>query len=351
MKQRIEWVDILKGLAIFLVVFGHVELYSIGHFNGFFNRLQDVFCMPLFFFLSGLFAKPQNDIKESFSCIKKKFIQLIIPFVVCGSFYLFIMSDKPWWALFWYPHGQGHSGYWFILVLFEIYLLFTLCQVFTRRMTQEISGKTFLIVALIIESSLALIYILCQKGIVIQEPWYTITSFVRLYYNFPFFIMGYLFMRNHNKITILFNKRVYNIASVIFIILYVISNKYHINTLPFKWILAFLAVITIVSLCHSMEYRISLCKNNCKRCIEYIGRHTMEIYVLHFFFIPRNMNYLKDIIAPNNLIDTNIIIELIINSCIAGAIIFVTLGCAFLISENVYLKQLLFGKTINRSPI
>ena len=100
-----------------------------------------------------------------------------------------------------------------------------------------------------------------------------------------------------------------------------------------------------------MEYRISLCKNNCKRCIEYIGRHTMEIYVLHFFFIPRNMNYLKDIIAPNNLIDTNIIIELIINSCIAGAIIFVTLGCAFLISENVYLKQLLFGKTINRSPI
>lgn len=344
MKQRIEWVDILKGLAIFLVVFGHVEVYSESHLDGFFFRLQDIFCMPLFFFLSGLFAKPQYSINDSILCIKKKFIQLIIPFLVCGSFYVFIMSDKPWWALFWYPHGHGHAGYWFILVLFEIYLLFTFCQIITRLITPKGGGRIFLIISFIIETILSVIYVLCQKGIIIQEPWYTVVSFVRLYYNFPFFIMGYLFIRNQNEYAIIFSKRAYNISSIMFVALYVLSSIFHKEILPVKWMLALLAVITIVSLCHSLEERISLSKNSCKNIIEYIGRHTMEIYVLHFFFIPRNMNYLREIIAPNNMVDVNIVIELVVNSFIAGAIIAVTLCCSFLISKNVYLKPLFLGK-------
>ena len=70
----------------------------------------------------------------------------------------------------------------------------------------------------------------------------------------------------------------------------------------------------------------------------------MEIYVLHYFFLPRNMNFLRDIIIPNNRLDVNIILELIINSFIACAIIAIVLCCTFLISRNVYMKQLLFGK-------
>ena len=49
MNKRIEWVDFLKGIAIFLVIFGHVEVYAENHLGGFFYRLQNVFCMPLFF--------------------------------------------------------------------------------------------------------------------------------------------------------------------------------------------------------------------------------------------------------------------------------------------------------------
>lgn len=344
MKQRIEWVDILKGLAIFLVVFGHVEVYSENHLDGFFYRLQDIFCMPLFFFLSGLFAKPQYSVGDSILCIKKKFIQLMIPFLVCGSFYVFIMSDKPWWALFWYPHGQGHCGYWFVLVLFEIYMLFTLCQTITRRRTQELSGKTFFVVALILELVLLAIYALSLKGMVVKEPWYTAISFVRLYYNFPFFILGYLYMRNQNVMAKMFSKWSYNIFLIIFTCLYVVYDKYSIDILPFQWILALLAVIVIVSLCRSYENTISRTNSNFKVIMEYIGRHTLEIYVLHFFFVPRNMNYLRDIIVPGNLMDVNIILELIINSFIACSVIAITLCCAFLITENAYLKKLFFGK-------
>ena len=54
MKQRIDYIDRMKGMAIFLVVMGHV-------YGMVFNQSEDVtykwissFHMPLFMFLSGL---------------------------------------------------------------------------------------------------------------------------------------------------------------------------------------------------------------------------------------------------------------------------------------------------------
>lgn len=56
MKQRIDYIDRMKGMAIFLVVMGHV-------YGMVFNQGEDItykwissFHMPLFMFLSGLVA-------------------------------------------------------------------------------------------------------------------------------------------------------------------------------------------------------------------------------------------------------------------------------------------------------
>lgn len=262
----------------------------------------------------------------------------MIPFLVCGSLYIYMMlPDKPWWALFWYPLGQAHCGYWFLLVLFEFFVLFSICQIITRFLTKNLCGRHFILVALTIELVLALIYLMCQIGIVCQEPLYTIVSFVKLFYHFPFFVMGFL-MRKHNCLETMFNKKTYSISSITFVCLYTMINKCDIHLLPLQWVLALLAVIAIVSFFLSIEYSSSPSK-----IVNYVGRHTMEIYVLHYFFIPRNMNFLRSIIMPDNLPDVNIILELIINSCIACAIIAVTLCFSFLINNNTYVKQLFFG--------
>ena len=46
-KKRIEWVDIAKGIGIFLMVMGHTGIPRIG------NQWIYSFHMPLFFFISG----------------------------------------------------------------------------------------------------------------------------------------------------------------------------------------------------------------------------------------------------------------------------------------------------------
>lgn len=63
-KSRSESIDIVKGIAIVLVVYGHVlrglESASIASDGNFFklgNKLLYSFHMPLFFILSGLFFK------------------------------------------------------------------------------------------------------------------------------------------------------------------------------------------------------------------------------------------------------------------------------------------------------
>jgi fucose 4-O-acetylase-like acetyltransferase len=78
--MRITWVDNLKALGIFLVVFGHILP----------NQYISSFHIPLFFFISGyLFDRDKYDFPQFF---RKKFFTLIIP-------YLFFAVAS---FLFWY---------------------------------------------------------------------------------------------------------------------------------------------------------------------------------------------------------------------------------------------------------
>ncbi len=69
-KQR--WVDVLKGIAILLVVVGHVA-------GGELRNVIYMFHMPLFFFISGFLFRPEKDTGRY---IVKKTVHLLIPYAV-----------------------------------------------------------------------------------------------------------------------------------------------------------------------------------------------------------------------------------------------------------------------------
>ena len=86
-KQRIEYIDVLRGLGIIIMIMGHVG------FGGKFDRFIHTFHMPLFFFISGyLFTK--RDSFSMVSLVKKKARQLLIPYICFGIFHYII------WVLF-----------------------------------------------------------------------------------------------------------------------------------------------------------------------------------------------------------------------------------------------------------
>ena len=76
MKQRIEFIDLAKGICMSLVVYSHVYLGDHPKLGEF----QDYISLPLFFSLSGLLFKTYNDYMDF--CINK-INKLIIP-LLCG---------------------------------------------------------------------------------------------------------------------------------------------------------------------------------------------------------------------------------------------------------------------------
>lgn len=83
-KQRIEWIDIAKGIAILLVIIGHTVKFGSLSRNIIFS-----FHMPLFFILSGYTFRPATDAKTFFKHLRKNFLHLILP---CLGVSLFLVT-------------------------------------------------------------------------------------------------------------------------------------------------------------------------------------------------------------------------------------------------------------------
>lgn len=137
MGQRIEFIDLAKGICILLVVSVHV-FGSTGAISGKFLGITNIFRMPLYFLLSGLFFKTYGGILPFF---KKKTNKLLIPFV-CS--YIFVILPIGCLSqgnvggnfLFFIDNGRLNLGIngasWFLVCLFIVnmyfYLMFLLCR-------------------------------------------------------------------------------------------------------------------------------------------------------------------------------------------------------------------------------
>lgn len=128
-KSRIVWIDLAKGICIFLVVFHHVTV-ALNIDYPFSTQLTS-FRMPLYFILSGLFFKQYEGFV---GFLKRKTNKLLIPFL----FFLLITSVLPCWFIrhdlslkYFFTEMNGplyNYTIWFLLCLFEINLLFYFIQ-------------------------------------------------------------------------------------------------------------------------------------------------------------------------------------------------------------------------------
>lgn len=125
MNKRITYIDALKGLAIILVVCGHITEKSMGIDDSPFNQMYGSFHMPLFIFLSGLFAYKGMEkitIGMVWHFLQKKAIRILLPFLIVGGFYSLIVEHDITAV---YKGVSG--GYWFLPALFYC-MLFGLLQ-------------------------------------------------------------------------------------------------------------------------------------------------------------------------------------------------------------------------------
>lgn len=158
-QKRLTWVDVTKGFLMILVVIGHYP----GELNFPFIKYIYWFHMPAFFLLSGIFFKEIKDNQDTKVTIKKRFMQLMVPYL----FFLFIITAVRYsmelalgnFELSWYLQDlwklviggrfvRGAYGvFWFVTTLFFTYLLFIWMTKYLSRVKQIMLLVIFYIVA------------------------------------------------------------------------------------------------------------------------------------------------------------------------------------------------------------
>lgn len=151
MKQRIEWIDVTKGMLIILVIVGHSIEKNTSPVIDFFMRLIYSFHMPAFFIISGILLHYNSLLKKSFLTGVISLAQsLLIPWLfseIIGLFeQLITLFNQPDVALtssrfvheITYRIIQmiklyGLSGsVWFLSCLFLVECAFLLIRLFTK---------------------------------------------------------------------------------------------------------------------------------------------------------------------------------------------------------------------------
>lgn len=101
-----NYIDRLKGLAIILVVIGHILSFSMMGGKNPINTVITSFHMPLFMFLSGLVIKEPKIGKK----LLARFLQLLAPFLVVGLLFNLCINDT-----FESFFANGFKkGYWYL---------------------------------------------------------------------------------------------------------------------------------------------------------------------------------------------------------------------------------------------
>lgn len=121
-RKSLLWADNIKAFLILLVVIGHTIQYSVINYTSshVFNYIYS-FHMPLFMLISGFLSYKESS-SVSWDGVKRRGIQLLIPYVIWTLVFCLTMRVPIKERLFETP------VYWFLLLLFLICVLMTLCQ-------------------------------------------------------------------------------------------------------------------------------------------------------------------------------------------------------------------------------
>lgn len=134
MKQRIDYIDRMKGLAIFLVVMGHVYGMAFAQSDDVAYRVISSFHMPLFMFLSGLVAcsgvvAPYWGIGK----LSKKLKGLLLPLIVFGMCFTTTISKDFLTSLIGFLESPNKNGYWYLMTLAVFYVSLSLYRLNVKQ--------------------------------------------------------------------------------------------------------------------------------------------------------------------------------------------------------------------------
>lgn len=357
--KRIEYIDALRGFTMILVVFSHLFIPGTTTIN----KLFITFRMPLFFFISGYIAYKANENWNWTTYIRKignKFRIQLIPTLVFGLTFSYLIRDH---NIQIFITDVSKDGYWFTIVLLEMFFLYFTCNLIFNKLRSGggVWHKNLWLYAFAI-LLYGLPYICNSLNINIYNQVTNIISLSLLCQYFQFFVLGLLVRQFQNQAhEIIDNKYVSASIIILFAILYgwlQIDDQYINNStgvlhkllllidIGGSWLVRYLGLIIVYAFFRKYQDSFTHTKP-LGSTLQYIGRYTLDIYVLHYFFLP-NIAPIKEFILNTYHYwnSPNIVFELFFGLGISLMVIAVCLVVSKILRTSDLLGHYLFGAKI-----
>ena len=334
-KKRIAYIDAMRGFTMILVVYAHVCYFCLdGPLMGF-NRIFYLFRLPCFFMISGWLFEPVA--RRSFREVirHKAMVQLLPTFI-----FLLLLAPPP---EFFHQLGTLKGGYWFTFVLFEFFVIYLLIA----RLRSEWRPWVVLVIALSAFCCARYYNVLHISASGVQSVILNVLGFlsVTLWRFFLFFYIG-TWVRRHFDAFVRWTNRPWALPALA-IVFFLISLTSHRDNLPFEMFRFFIGGITgmwFVFTC----FRLSgswLERLHLSRPLQYVGTRTLDIYLLHYFFLPRFLLPYADRLKAFD----NQFIEFWVILAVALIVLGLTLLASYLIRLSPFLGHYLFGVKYERN--
>lgn len=286
MKQRNNSIDAIKGVAILLVMFGHVFVH---------NHMEDPYIydfikavqMPLFIIISGYLCgqgRTVSNMKEYGTVMKKRAISYMVPFFA----WLTVMHLENLTEAYKIIFVQLDYGLWFLAVLFILtFMAYTaqlaagIIKVKNQLLSEFVFWGVYGVLFMIL-----IVQIL--TGNALLSPYLTVIYV-------PFYILGYV-VGKYGKTVLCWgtkeigkkdckNSRFVQVTAVLAmaIFLYLVMSK-NLNSMETK-LDTLMQMLASVLGCAGIIYGVCQFKEGkLKNIFAKIGGYTLELYVIHYHF-------------------------------------------------------------------
>lgn len=338
-SNRVEYVDALRGMTMILVVYSHIAVWSFSNVNMAFNDVFIKFRMPTFFFISGwVFYKVGREWnKDTIYCIlKKKFMVQIIPFLFFMFLFMYLFSGPEYQS----PE-ENKYGYWFTLSLFEYFVIYIGIEALFNKHNVNKKELIIMLILLIISiSAFTFEHIKFYINLGILGRILIFLSFSKMKF-IIFFWLGTFIKKNFTAFNRLTDQQYFiPLCMSIFLILLIgpcINTHFMFNYISFLF--SGITGIIIVFTFFRKNETIFLKRKRIGYILQYIGQRTLDIYLIHFFFLPYHMKTIGAWLSHNSYKSIDMFILLMISLWIVAISLFVS----NIIRLSPFLGHYLFG--------
>lgn len=315
--KRQKWIELLRILAIFLVVCHHatslffkqrnLDILS----NGFVSFIFSIsaIAVPIFFMISGYLLLDKNDNKQKYI---SRLTKLIIPLLIWSIIYALYPYQSDYYSklhdpqltieslkLLWFSVTRKGYHLWFLYTLTGFYLVMPILKAFTKSLTKDLTK--FFLLAWLVNNGIIFLNIWLVKTFSLVIGWQVGISFFFIYLGY--FMLGKLLI-NHKNILFTCQKFL-----IIFIVssfsLWAWSMIWHKRLFNFYPINEKNPLIMIASLCFFIIFYLtrehSLYSNpQIQKIVSWLSSITYSVYLIHVICLDLVMSILEKVLISKD---------------------------------------------------